>query len=216
LSHVSTFALLATTLMVLAVLYRGVGGFPLRRTAWSIATVTIISAVLAVALYYGHFGAVYRDALRVRAHTAAAQPSGAASSQAAPTQITSVGSRIRDAIRFAVVTIGWPIVLLAVVGIWRSIIDGARDRASLAVIAWAIACALFLGVAVMRVDAPFQRYAAEFFGRVVLATYPAAVLLAARGAAWGWHLGRPGRIASLALVCCAVAFGIQSWMTWFY
>jgi hypothetical protein len=67
----------------------------------------------------------------------------------------------------------------------------------------------------MRVDAPFQRYAAEFFGRVLLATYPAAVLLAARGAGWGWHFGGPTQIAALVLICCAVGLGVQAWLGWF-
>ena len=58
--------------------------------------------------------------------------------------------------------IGWPMWLLAFVGIWRLLAEGARDRAALAILAWVAACLAFLGLAVMRVDAPFQRYAAEF------------------------------------------------------
>ena len=111
--------------------------------------------------------------------------------------------------------IGWPILLPAVVGLWRSIADRSRDRATLAVMAWAVACAAFLGVAVMRVDAPFQRYAAEFFGRVLLATFPAAVVLAARGTAWMWHHGATGRIASALLLLCAVVLGTPHWIVWF-
>jgi hypothetical protein len=68
---------------------------------------------------------------------------------------------------------------------------------------------------VIRVDAPFQRYAAEFFGRVLLATFPAAVLLAARAAAWAWNRGMPARVVSALLVVGAVILGIQSWMEWF-
>ena len=75
--------------------------------------------------------------------------------------------------------------------------------------------AVFLGVAVMRVDAPFQRYAAEFFGRVLLATFPAAVVLAARGAAWVWNHGANGRIASALLILWAIVPGTQHWMVWF-
>jgi hypothetical protein len=74
----------------------------------------------------------------------------------------------------------------------------------------------FLAVAVIRVDAPFQRYAAEFFGRVLLATFPGAVMLAARGGAWAWHRGMPTRIASLVLMCSAGAFGLHAWLLWFY
>jgi len=67
----------------------------------------------------------------------------------------------------------------------------------------------------MRVDAPFQRYAAEFFGRVLLATFPAAILLAARGTAWAWRTGFATRLTSALLVGCAVVLGIRSWMAWF-
>jgi len=111
--------------------------------------------------------------------------------------------------------IGWPTVLLAVVGVWRMMIEGWRDRASLAVLAWTVACVAFLGVAVMRVDAPFQRYAAEFFGRVLLATCPAAVVLAARTAGWAWKQGLGPRFASTFLVWCAAVLALQSWTSWF-
>jgi hypothetical protein len=217
LSHVSTFALLGVTLAVLAVLYRTLGGLALRRTAWLIAGATILAGVVAIALYYGHFGDVYRDALRVRGNAGASQTQVDAprSSNTAPAPNIGLGARITNAIAFGVTVIGWPIVVLALVGVWRTMVDGPRDRASLAVLAWAIACVMFLGVAVMRVDAPFQRYAAEFFGRVLLATFPAAVVLAARGTAWGWNRGMPARVVSGFLVVCAAALGIQSWIEWF-
>jgi len=215
LSHVSTFAILGVTLVALAVLHR-MFVVP-ARTAWVIGGVAIVSAVLAVVLYYGHFGDVYKNALRVRTTTAASQPQVETppSPTAAPAQNVGLGTRIANTVRFAVGMIGWPIVLLALVGVWRSVMDARCDRATLAVMAWATACLAFVGVAVMRVDAPFQRYAAEFFGRVLLATFPAAVLLAARGAAWSWNRGLVTRLGSAVLLACAVALGLQSWMAWF-
>jgi len=213
LSHVSTFALLGVTLAVLVVGYRVLGGPALQRLAWPIALLTIAAATLAVILYYGHFGEVYKTALRVRAATTTAQ----SPTEVAPasSQGPSLGTRVTNAIESAVGMIGWPILLPAVVGLWRSIADRSRDRATLAVMAWAVACAAFLGVAVMRVDAPFQRYAAEFFGRVLLATFPAAVVLAARGVAWVWNHGATGRIASALLLLWAVVRGTQNWIAWF-
>jgi hypothetical protein len=217
LSHVSTFALLGVTLAALAILYRALGGRALQRTALFIGGATILAAIVAVVLYYGHFGDVYKNALRVRAAANAAQAQGDAqrSANAAPVMNIGLAARITNAITFGVAVIGWPIVILAIVGVWRTLVDGARDRASLAVLAWAIACVVFLGVAVMRVDAPFQRYAAEFFGRVLLATFPAAVVLAARGTAWAWTQGTAGRVASALLVAGATLLGIHSWMAWF-
>ena len=112
--------------------------------------------------------------------------------------------------------IGWPMWLLALIGIWRLWAEGARDRAALAILAWSVACLAFLCVAVMRVDAPFQRYAAEFFGRVLLATCPAAVLLATRGASWGLGTRMVTRIASAIFLCCCAILAGHSWTTWFY
>jgi hypothetical protein len=217
LSHVSTFALLGVTLAALALVYRALGGAALQRTAWFIGGATILAAIVAVVLYYGHFGDVYKNALRVRASANASQPQVDAQSSATTAPVTSVSlaGRIANAITFGVAVIGWPIVVLSLVGVWRTVVDGATDRASLAILAWAIACVLFLGVAVMRVDAPFQRYAAEFFGRVLLATFPAAVALAARGTAWAWNQGRFPRVASALLVLFAVIVGVRSWLEWF-
>jgi hypothetical protein len=218
LSHVSTLALLSTTLMALAVGYRFIGTPELRQPALSIGLVTIGSVILALVLYYGHFGDVYKNALRVRADTTATQPQSETASPPAPAagQEATLAARIANAIGFGVGMIGWPILLLAVVGAWRSLVERSRDRATLDVLAWAVACALFLGVAVMRVDAPFQRYAAEFFGRVLLATFPAAVVLAARGTGWLWKHGLPCRLASGLVIVCAVVLGMQNWMAWFW
>jgi hypothetical protein len=219
LSHVSTFALLAVTLMVLGVLYRWRGGPGLHRHAWIIFCVTIVAAVFAFVVYYGHFVDVYQTALRVRAEAAVAQPQAQNSGPSAPAAarpVPSLISRVTDALSFAVSAIGWPIWIFALVGIWRLGLEAARDRAALAILAWGAACIAFLGVAVMRVDAPFQRYAAEFFGRVLLATCPAVVLLAARGASWGWRGNTPLRIAAAILLCCCIVFAAQSWISWFY
>jgi hypothetical protein len=217
LSHVSTFALLAVTLAALAVLYRVFSEAPLRRLAVFIGGATVIAAILAIALYWGHFADVYTNALRVRANTAASQVQSEPSSSADAARRETVGltGRIANAVAFGLTVIGWPVVALALVGAWRSAVDGVRDRASLAVLAWCAAGAVFLGVAVMRVDAPFQRYAAEFFGRVLLATFPAAVILAARATSWAWTHGLPVRLASVALAAWAVILGIQNWMAWF-
>jgi hypothetical protein len=216
LSHVSTFALLGVTLASLAVAYRMFGGPALRPTAWSIGLVTIVSAMLAVILYYGHFAEVYKNARRVRAEAAVAQSQAQPEASAVPaTASPSLGARIAHAIQSAIGAIGWPIVLLAIAGLGRAIVDRSRDRATLAAMAWSVACLVFLGVAMMRVDAPFQRYSAEFFGRVLLATFPAAVVLAARGTGWAWNQGLTFRLGSALLVAWALMSGIETWRSWF-
>jgi hypothetical protein len=218
LSHVSTFAVLAVSLTTLCVLYRWRGDPALHRTAWTVFGVTILAFIVALVVYYGHFIDVYRAALRVRADSAVSQtqnPRPAATPPPAPAG-QPLPARVADALGFAVRMIGWPVCLLALVGVWRLWADGARDRAALAIYAWGVACVAFLGVAVMRVDAPFQRYAAEFFGRVLLATCPAAAMLAARGASWGLRGNTPTRTASAILLCCCGILAVQSWTSWFY
>ena len=120
-----------------------------------------------------------------------------------------------NAVTFTVAAIGWPILVLAGLGLWRLWVRGMRDRAAFVVAAWGVAGLAFFAVAVMRVDAPFQRYAAEFFGRVLFATYPAAVLLAASGAGWAWRAGVVPRMASAVLLLFAVVIGVQHWAGWF-
>jgi hypothetical protein len=216
LSHVSTFALLAVTLVALAFFYRWRGGPALSRTAWTILGVTIVAALFAVVVYYGHFGDVYRTALRVRSEATATQSPSAASVPPSSASATApLGVRIGNALAFTYAAVGWPILVLAAVGAWRVWSDGLRDRAVFAVAAWGVAYIAFLAVAVMRVDAPFQRYAAEFFGRVLFATYPAAVMLAACGLGWAWPRGIAARVLTVVLVGCAVILGMQHWMGWF-
>jgi hypothetical protein len=73
---------------------------------------------------------------------------------------------------------------------------------------------VFLGVALMRVDVQYERYSLEFVGRVVYATSPAIVILAAYGAMWGWRANLVSRFASAALVAIALVMGTRAWMQW--
>jgi hypothetical protein len=66
----------------------------------------------------------------------------------------------------------------------------------------------------MRVDEQYQRYSLEFVGRVVYATYPALVILAAYGAAWAWRAGPVLRTASASFLSLALIRGVQEWMQW--
>jgi len=62
--------------------------------------------------------------------------------------------------------------------------------------------------------ARYQQDAWEFIARVEHMTCPAAVLLAAVGAAWGWRAGTPARLASAALVVAALVAATRLWMGW--
>jgi hypothetical protein len=73
----------------------------------------------------------------------------------------------------------------------------------------------YLGVGTLLPVGPeFERYAAEFVGRVNLASYPAAVVLAGAGGAWAWRSGTAMRVATGILLLLAVAGGVRHWADW--
>jgi hypothetical protein len=223
LCHVSTAATLLTTLTITACLYWWCGGPALKTPAHRALVATIVAAVLSIVVYYGHFGTVYTNALRLGAPSTSpapaepAQPAGGEGQSGVATRyrtFTPLPVRIRDALVLTVQSTGWPILILAGVGAWRVWIRGAPDRLVFSVIAWTLTYFIFLAVAVMRVDMQYQRYSYEFVGRLTFATYSAAMVLAGHGAAWAWRAGRVARIASAVLLVSAVVVGIQNWLVW--
>jgi hypothetical protein len=203
LSHVSTFSLLVVTFTVAAAFWFVAGGERDRRAALLLAVVVAGAALFAVVVYYGHFLDVYKTAWRARTAAAVAAPASPAAQASAPV-LLPVHTRAVNALQLTATALGWPLLVLAAIGAWRVAVERRRDRLTGLIAAWLVAYVVFLGVALMRVDAPFQRYAAEFVGRVVFATYPAVVLLGALGAAWAWRAGLLTRVASLALVALAL------------
>jgi len=82
-------------------------------------------------------------------------------------------------------------------------------------IAWGVAFLAFSGVGIVPpVDAAFERYAAEFVGRVVFATYPAAVILGAAGFLRGWGAGLIPRAGATVLLVWSLVLGVQAWARW--
>lgn len=222
LCHVSTAATLATTLAVVAVLYWWFGGPALQGPARRALVATLIAAILSVASYYGHFGSVYAEALRLRTERAAAAQSpppvegGRTGAAAKYRTFTPLPVRVRDALVLTIQSVGWPILVLAGAGVWRAFVAGMRDRLALAALAWAVTYLVFFVVAVMRVDTQYQRYSYEFVGRLTFATYPAVILLAGHGTAWAWRAGLGTRIASAVFLASAVIVGMRSWLQWLH
>ena len=217
LSHVSTFAISLATLLTLAVLYVLPIAPGLRAAGRALVLATMVAVVFATVTYYGHFGDVYRGALRVR-QTAAQSPVDPspppAGSAATDGRVASFPARTLSALRLTQESVGWPILLLAIVGGWRLRLEQIRNPLGLALIAWGVAFVAFLGVALMRVDVQYERYSLEFVGRVVYATSPAFVILAAHGAMWAWRANIPTRFASAGLVAAALVMGARMWMQW--
>ena len=214
LSHVSTVATLLVTLVTLAAAYWWRRDDGLRDAARVLLLATIVAALASTALYYGHFTDVYKNAIKVRGDNAAAVAAPqAVRPQSTPTP-TPLAGRAASAMTLIAESIGWPLLLLAAIGLWATWQVPARDRLDLALVAWGITFAVFIAVALARVEVEFERYSVEFVGRVAYATYPAAVILAARGVTWLWRRGLLLRLTASVLLVFAVLKGLNAWIAW--
>ncbi len=227
-SHVSAFMLLFVALLAVAFFYRAMGGQALLGPARSVALATTIGLVLSVVLYWGHFGDLYKARL---AHLGDASPSTLAETRSPATvkaaavdggsgepvlgrEPVSLGRRVSDAASQTVRNFGWPILVLAVAGLWP-LVRGGRDRLVFALAAWSVVWLAFVGFSVLTpADKGYQRDAWEFIGRIEHITSPAAVILAAIGATWAWRAGRVARVAATVLMIAAVAAGVRAWVGW--
>jgi hypothetical protein len=214
-AHVSTFALLAFTLFALAALFWWMNGPGFRRAAGVLLAVTAVSAALAFAGYYGRFMDVYKDALRVRTGAASTAPADAPSVEVRGQTANSLTLRVADSIKRSAGWVGWPLLVLAAAGAWRLVRERRGDPATVSILACAAAYAVFVGVAVMRVQPAYQRYTVEFVSRVVLATSPGVLLLAGAGASWGFRSGRASRLATCVLIGAAAVVAGREWIRWF-
>jgi len=176
-----------------------------RAAAWSIALATSIAVIIAVALYYRHFGDAYRTLAHIRSDVAATTP--------APSP--SLASRIGDAASITGRAIGWPLLLLAAVGAWRLWADSARDRLTRTIWAAAACFVLLFALGILSpVDASYRRYLVEFVARAALAALPAVAVLSARGGSWLWRAQLVGRAALAFLACAAVWLAAREWLGW--
>lgn len=206
LCHISTLTLLGVILGVLFLLYLAAPRPRLTEQAWMLASALTVAVGIAVALYYRHFGEAFESALRVRATAATA---GAA------TPAVPLAIRLFDAANSSIITIGWPLLLLAVPGVVAWFRRGWRDRLGLSIAALAITfLAVTTAVTVMPVERAFYRYALEFLTRVALATYPAVVIWAALGGVAAWRIGGLTRLAGLGLVLAAIVTAGHKWIDW--
>ncbi len=234
LSHVGLIALLGGLIGAAAGLaaWRGTGE---DRTAGRVILVAaLLAALLAVGLYYRHFGEAFRSAQRVGAGGAAApvSPAGAtpdASGEQAPSEAAAVlaaqgagtaagTSRVQRAgraARLAVAAYGAPLLLLALVGLLRLPIAAGRDRATLLVLASLAVCIVVGGASVLApVEPRFERYTDEFISRLYYAVTPAIALLAAGGVSSLWTRGPLGRGSAIAGLLGAAIVAGRMWLGW--
>jgi hypothetical protein len=216
LSHVGLVPLVGATLLFMAGLYAWRGAPTLRVPARSVAIAGVLAAIFSVAVYYGHFGESYRSMTRVRMQGGVAQPSDATAVQQAPGSASpSLAARAARAVSLAVRAMGWPILILAGVGLWRLRGLTTPDRLTLALAALAAMYALFVGVRVLGpIDVRFQRYADEFIDRVNYAALFGVAILAGAGFATAYRAGLVARLAAIALGLAAFAGAVVQWSLW--
>jgi hypothetical protein len=226
LSHVGTLAFLLPTLLILAALFYVAPGRAFRKPALCVLAAAGLALVVAVGLYYGHFGSVYRPHLE-KARAAVTGAAGADSAHPAGASVPSRPEPVRKApplqlgIRGALGqtrgSLGWPISVLALAGAGCLLARRRADRLVLGLGAWALAGVVFLGWSVVRtVDPLYVQDAWEFIGRVELAISPAAAVLAARGATWAWRSGPVPRAAGALLIGAAVWVAAGSLGAWIF
>lgn len=208
LSHVGVFPMLAVALVALSVMYWWTGRERFRSAGGVVLAATLLAALFAVAVYYAHFPEVYSTLDRVS--TARADAS-AASPDVAPMGVSVRATRTAS---LAIGAFGWPLLLLALGGVWL-VARGGGDPLTPALASWGVS---LVGFVLFRVAAPvdprLQRYADEFVERVYYATLPAVAILAGAAVAWCWRRGAVARLLAACLLVAAVSIGIDHWMQW--
>ena len=189
-SHTSTFALLFPAALLIALAFLWKGGPALRSPAMAVTVAASVALLAAVAIYYRHFGEVYRaEWARISAETATNAPDAGG---------RTAMDRFVDVPRQISLMYGVPAMVLAVIGTYAMVVRAARDRLSLSLLGWTVSCLLFFAIGIMTpVD---MRY--------YLAAIPAIAVAAAAGASWMWTKHGVARGASVLLLLWAAIIGI--------
>jgi hypothetical protein len=194
-SHASTFPLLFLSAVLAGLLFLLRGQPDTRASARALLLSASVACVLAIVVYYAHFGETYRaEFARIGGETAAAAPDAGG---------RGIAARLATVPYYLQTYFGWPAMLLAIAGAWHLWRRGARDGLTLVTAAWALACFVFLVIGVLTpVD---MRY--------YLAAIPALALAGGMGASWLSESGGAGRAMAIALLAWAAVVGLWSWWT---
>ena len=221
LSHVTTLAIVTGTILAIGVTMAAAGGPEGRRAALGLAVSLAAALLVSWLLYYQHFPEVYaRAATRVAATNPSPVESGAAADDRPAVLVRQLtwGEKAVDALRQVVSDVGWPLLGLAILGSWIVLQTRPPDRFQWQVAAWGGAwTVLLVGATLTKVDTAYQRYAAEFIGRINLAGYPVAAVLGALavGAAAERRAAPAIRWLVAALSLAALGTAVGNWSAWF-
>ena len=197
LSHTSTIAILFVATIAIAGLFIWRRDQLLRSSGVGIAIASVIAAVIAVVLYYAHFGQTYRAEFARIGHETATRAADAGG--------RTISDRLTLVPYSLAMLFGWPLVALAIAGAVLRV-RHAADSLSLSASGWIAACLLFLAIGVLTpVD---MRY--------YLAAIPALAVFAGYAGAYPWtDAGREHRAAWCAVsalgLLALVTAGIRHW-----
>jgi hypothetical protein len=206
LSHTSTFGTLFLIVLAIGLVYHLLGDAELRVYARTVLAMLGVATLMAVIVYYGHFGSVYRSQFErisgeVQAELVGARP---LDEEFIPPARRSVSGRARLVPRYVKDYYGWPLMLLGLAGVWRLGREWPRHPLSLMLLGWAIALACLLIVGILT-PVDLRHY---------LAGYPALALVAGVGARWSWQAGWRWRVAAVVLLTWAVVTTARHWFGW--
>jgi hypothetical protein len=157
-----------------------------------VVVATVLATVLAIGLYYAHFGETYRaEFSRIRTETVSAAPDAGGRDLA--TRARSVPGYLRS-------YLGLGALMLAAFGAWDLYRRSARDRLTLATTGWALSCLAFLVIGILT-PVDMRHY---------LASIPAVALAGASGASALWR-ERRARAAAIALLIVICWGGVVTW-----
>ena len=194
-SHTSTFAIAIPVMLLAAVLLWMFGGTGDARTrGLALLGVTAIAALVAVVLYYRHFGETY-----------AAMFARITGEMGKPAELSDPGGRsiVQRALGVPYYLnqyYGWPALVLA--GIGAGALTRRRDTLTLVVWAWVAGTFAFLLLGVFT-PLDFRHY---------LAAFPAIAILAGCGAARWWTKGPFLQAAAIVLIGSSVLIGVRHWL----
>jgi hypothetical protein len=212
-SHVSTITTLLATLGVVVLLYWWRGDTIRKRAAVSIVVAAVPALAASWFIYYRHFSGDIAAAFdRMFSGGTAAN---AATAAEAARGFMGTTDRVKDLMLQAVSSAGWPMVVLAAIGVWVLWRRRVRDRLVSAMLAWAAVWTVLSASTVFsKVDQEFVRYTAEFLGRINLATIPLVAILAAMGASAGWNDQTPSGARTPLRAVAVVLIGWSIWIAW--
>jgi hypothetical protein len=193
LSHTSSFAVLATQAVLIALVLLFSRDKATRRVAIWIGAVSVVAIGLAVGLYYAHFMDTYRAAF-----TRAAAETGHATAAAGG---RTPFMRLIDVPRLVNYVYGWALVLLFAGGLVAITRPAVRSPIRVIVATWLAVCVLFL-VAGIITPVDMRHY---------LAAMPAVAVVIAAGGVSGWRRGGGWRLAVCALTLVAVWVAVLAW-----